>query len=142
MPRGERQHIAIFKGAIVGGLFAAVINLVLFFGSAHLGGDILVMHPNSEEPIQLPILMPLFGTLFLAMSAAFTLTTFLRYAPRIYWPLFLIVTAIVCTLLARLAVGAILSNDPWSIAATAGMFVFGSGITTLSMYLHLRGQRS
>ena len=134
MPRRDNQHAAIFKGALTGGILAILCNLAIYFGGSTMGAEYLIIHPDSADPQPIPILIPMCVTLFLAMSAAFTATTFLAYSPKHYWRMFLGTTFLSCSLLSWFAVDVMVSTDFWSVASIVAMFFSGSTVTLIAIF--------
>lgn len=85
----------VFKGALIGGAVASVLNTALFFVGRAAGAAYLAMQPGASEAMPIPVVMPTVSTMIASVAAAAILLGLLRVAPARGWTIFLTVSAVV-----------------------------------------------
>jgi hypothetical protein len=85
----------IFKGALIGGIAAGVLNIGLFFVGKAAGAKFLLTEPGSAELIPIPPYQPMVNSVMAAIVAAAVMAGLAKVAGEKAWKIFLGVAAAV-----------------------------------------------
>jgi hypothetical protein len=91
----EFQTVGIFKGALIGGIAAGVLNIGLFFVGKAAGAKFLLTQSGSAELAPIPPYQPMVNCVMGAIVAAAIMTGLTRVAGDKAWSVFVGVAAAV-----------------------------------------------
>ncbi len=112
---------AAFKGAMIGGAAAGVVNLSIFFAFGAAGAA--YMMDQGGQPMKIPLVMPFASTMMAALAASGVLAALLKFAPQKAWTVFLGVSVLVFLAYGALPVMALDAGDTLGIVSLELMHV-------------------
>jgi hypothetical protein len=132
----------IFRGALIGGIAAGVLNIGLFFVGKAAGAKFLLTQPGSPELVPIPPYQPMVNCVLGAVVAAAVMTGLTKVAGKKAWSVFVGVAAAVFLLFftfpIKMLPGDTLSivfleimHVPAAIGIMVGIWRFGRATATL-----------
>ena len=113
---------AAFKGAIMGGVAAGLLDVGLYFAAGAFGADFAFKHPENMGGLpELLFFQPMVNCVMAALAATAVLWGLTKFAGENAWPAFLAVSTVVFVGMGFASVWAL--NDPTAIATLEIMHI-------------------
>ncbi len=134
---GQFRTAAIFRGALIGGIAAGILDLGLYFVGKASGASFLVVQKGSV-PRSIPPFMPVANCVLGALVAAAVLTGLVKFFGERAWWLFTMVAAVVFVIFFTLPITTLpgdtrsiafleLMHIPATLGIVGGIWRFGRG---------------